>query len=284
MKVDLLKPSHSKGLREIPSPPYQLDPWLSTQSLLAITTQPGAMETRYSSKRINLAGYTPVKLDTLSKNELDNIDIILTQNPSNGDLGNELWNNRGNIAEAVDDGSVFILHDRYVGDRVEKFLPGFGRTDGIYRNFSRDRDINFAYEPLKTGPGGTLNDGSLDNGTSSSHGYADVNKLPDGSISLLNTGIINNSVTFAYGYGEGAVVYSSIPMDYYLQGSGPGQLRGAGGTMNKYLANLLSLIGSGELGGVFAPDPEFTISLMLDRTRTMISSLIMVSLNRRNKQ
>ena len=34
--------------------------------------------------------------------------------------------------------------------------------------------------------------------------------------------------------------------------------------MNKYVANLLSLIGSGELGGVFAPDPEFTISLMLD--------------------
>ena len=135
----------------------------------------GNSDTQVSA--INLAGYTPVKLDTLSNNELDNIDIILTQNPSNGDLGNELWNNRGNIAEAVDDGSVFILHDRYVGDKVEKFLPGFGRTDGIYRNFTRDRDINFAYEPLKTGPGGTLNDGSLDNGTSSSHGTQDVNKL-----------------------------------------------------------------------------------------------------------
>ena len=42
---------------------------------------------------INVAGYTPVKLDTLRPDELENVDIILSQNPDNGNLGSELWNN-----------------------------------------------------------------------------------------------------------------------------------------------------------------------------------------------
>ena len=210
---------------------------------------------------INVAGYTPVKLDTLKPEELGNVDIILSQNPDNGNLGSELWENRYNIANAVNDGAVFILHDRYVGDRVEQFLPGFGRTDGIYRDFARGKDIDIAYDGLKTGPGGNLDNNSLDGGNWSSHGYSDVNKLPDGSISLLNTGIVNNSVTFAYGYGEGAVVYSSIPLDWYMKGNGPGNVNT---NMKNYTANLLAQIGDGELGGVFAPDPEFTISLYLD--------------------
>ena len=213
---------------------------------------------------ISKAGFEHVRLETLSDAELENLNIILAQNPSNSNLGNELWSNKSNIAEAVDDGKVFILHDRYVGDRVEQFLPGFGRTDGIYRDFSRGKDINFAYEPLKTGKGGTLNDQSLDNGNWSSHGYADVNKLPEGYLSLLNTGIAKNAVTFAYSYGEGGVVYSSIPMDFYLNGSGPANLRGPNGNMNKYLTNLLELAGTGDFGGVLAPDPEFTIALVGD--------------------
>ena len=210
-------------------------------------------------RAINIAGYNSKSLSTLSDAELENVDIILTQNPSNSNLGNELFNNRSNIAEAVEDGSVFILHDRYVGSRVEQFLPGFDRSEGIYRDFSRSRDIDIAYEPLKSGPGGNLTNQSLDNGSSSSHGYARVDQLPDGSISLLNTGIANNSVTFAYGYGEGAVVYSSIPIDYYI-GSGH-RLNGA---MNSYLANLLAVVADGDLGGIFKPDPEFKISLSLD--------------------
>ena len=41
-------------------------------------------------------------------------------------------------------------------------------------------DIDIAYDGLRTGPGGT-HDKSLDGGNWSSHGYSDVNKLPDGS-------------------------------------------------------------------------------------------------------
>lgn len=220
---------------------------------------------------INLAGYTPVRLDTLSASELAGVNIILAQNPSNSSLGWELLGAKDAIGDAVYGGKVFILHDRFVDqdyygygspNQVESFLPGYGGGDGIYRSFSRDRDINFESQALADGPGGPLNDYSLDNGTSSSHGYASEALLPAGSVTLLNNGDQNQAVTFAYGYGAGAVVYSTIPLDYYLSGYGYNGLNVA---MNSYTANLLALAGSGELGGLFAPpDPQLGLALKED--------------------
>lgn len=218
---------------------------------------------------INLAGYTPVRLSTLSPAELSGVDIILAQNPDNSYLGSELLGAQANIADAVFGGKVFILHDRFVDsdyygygspNQVEAFLPAYGGGDGIYRDFSRDRDINIEFEGLRDGPGGVLNDYSLDNGTSSSHGYASEALLPAGSVTLLNNGDASKAVTFAYGHGDGAVVYSTIPLDYYL-----GNYGGLGRAMNSYTANLLAVVGSGELGGLFAPpDPEFGLALSVD--------------------
>jgi hypothetical protein len=221
---------------------------------------------------INLAGYTPVRLDTLSPTELAGVNIILAQNSDNSSLGWELPGAKAAISDAVYGGKVFILHDFFVdsqyyygygsGTQVESFLPGFGGGDGLYRNFDRPRDINFESEALKQGPGGLLNDYSLDNGNYSSHGYASEALLPAGSVTLLNNGDPSQAVTFAYGYGSGTVVYSTIPLDAYIYGQVDSSL---GGNMHRYTANLLALAGSGQLGGLFAPpDPQFALALKVD--------------------
>jgi large repetitive protein len=80
-------------------------------------------------------------------------------------------------------------------------------------------DISNYANGVVTGPGGTLTDASLDNGNSSRHGYADINSLPAGTTVILNAGDASQAVVFSYKYGTGYVIYSSIPIDFYLDGS-----------------------------------------------------------------
>ena len=68
------------------------------------------------------------------------------------------------------------------------------------------------------GPGGVLDNSSLDGGGSSSHGYADESSLPAGAVNILSRPTSTEAVTFAYPYGAGWVVYSSIPLDFFLDG------------------------------------------------------------------
>jgi hypothetical protein len=142
--------------------------------------------------------------------------VLFVQNPGNSGYGSEYMANLGNIAAAVSNGMVLVLHDRHVTGAAG-VLPGGGAISSV-RDFSDDAaiDVLNAGNLITDGPGGIVNDATLDGGGSSTHGYADGATLPAGAAAVLSRTDANEIVTFAYPYGKGWVVYSTIPLDYYL--------------------------------------------------------------------
>jgi len=134
---------------------------------------------------ITIAGHTPVAVTTPDAETLASLDALSVTNCSNGDFGSNYTSNLAAITAAVNGGMVLIVHDRFVTG-AGGILPG-GSGIVTVRSFENDADINFpAGSPIITGPGGTLSDTSLDNGTSSTHGFVVSSTLPAGG-SMLAT-------------------------------------------------------------------------------------------------
>src|SRR5262245_60129159 len=170
---------------------------------------------------IQHAGQTPVLLTDLTAADLAGVDVLFVQNPDNDKYGAEFLSRLPDIIASVASGKTLILHDRFV-DLAETILPGGGTFD-IRRNFDDPNNINVlppANSILIQGPGGTVTSGNLDGGGFSSHGYAIASSLPTGAKLLLSTGNPTNIVDFSYLYGNGYVLYSTIPLDYQLQFGG----------------------------------------------------------------
>ena len=169
---------------------------------------------------ITTAGETPVQLTDLTASDLIGIDVLFVQNPSNSSYGSEYVSRLSSIQAAVNDGMVLIIHDRYV-TIAETILPGGGGFD-IRRDFGDDRDIDILDNTtlVTNGPGGVVTNTNLDGGTSSTHGFAVDGTLPPDAAMILSRSNSSEIVTFSYGYGAGSIVYSSIPLDFYLEGWG----------------------------------------------------------------
>jgi Ca2+-binding RTX toxin-like protein len=168
---------------------------------------------------INTLGFNAVNLTDLTAADLNGINVLLVQNPSNSNYGTEFLSRLSEVQQAVANGLVLIIHDRYV-DNAESILPGVN-GDFIFRNLGSDINVLDNNTLLTQGSLGTVTNSNLDGGSFSYHGYADVSALPTGSQTILTTDNSAQAVTFAYSYGKGYVVYSSIPLDFYLSGSSP---------------------------------------------------------------
>ena len=167
---------------------------------------------------ITAAGHTPVDIVDISPTELSGVDVFFVNNCDNSSYGAEYLAALTDIEAAVSSGMVLMIHDRYV-DPAETILPGGGIFD-IIRDFTDDADINVLDDStvLTNGPGGVIDDSTLDGGSFSSHGYAVEGSLPGDGLFLLSRGDPTEIVSFAYGSGSGGVYYSSIPLDFYLGG------------------------------------------------------------------
>ncbi len=165
---------------------------------------------------INAVGYTPVQIFNLTPAELATVDILFVHNPDNGGYGAEYLAHLADIQNAVNNGMILIIHDRRV-DIAETILPGGGAFD-IRRDFARSTDIDVldAANLMVTGPAGTITNSTLDGGCSSSHGYTVSSSLPLNAKRILSNGISTQLITFSYKFGAGSVIYSSIPLDFYL--------------------------------------------------------------------
>ena len=170
---------------------------------------------------IQAAGHTGVSLFDVTAADLHGIDVLFAQNPSDSGYAEEYTNNLDAIRQAVMGGMTLVFHDRAVTNHTASLLPG-----GAGIVFTRDtispaaNNINIATSGtlVTDGPGGVLDNSSLDGGGSSSHGYADESSLPAGAVNILSRPTSTEAVTFAYPYGAGWVVYSSIPLDFFLDG------------------------------------------------------------------
>ncbi len=186
---------------------------------------------------ITAAGLEAVNIGHLATADLSAVQILFIQNPENGGYTNTYHANLQKIFDFVNNGGVLVFHDRHV-TTAATVLPGSPGT--IVRDFSDDTNINIVNNTTKVtnGPGGVLTDTSLDGGNSSSHGYVVAGSIPANGVGILSRGNPSELVLYAYRHGKGWVIYSTIPLDYYLAGNGPAGVRA--NLMNVYAPNVLA--------------------------------------------
>ena len=170
---------------------------------------------------ITASGNTPVQLTNLTAADLVGINVLWILNGDNSGPDGNVTGNTAAINAFVAGGGVLSFHDRAVTNAAT-YIPGAAAVTFV-RDFTNDADIDIVTNNTVTnGPGGVLNNTSLDGGTSSSHGYADVSSLPPGGVEVLSRGgEPARAVDFYFGLGAGDVYYSTIPLDFYLDGNGP---------------------------------------------------------------
>ncbi len=209
---------------------------------------------------IETAGHNAVRVDDLSDIELAGLNVLYVQDG----YGNrsEYLAQFSEIHDAVfNDGLSLIFHDRVV-DGASIILPG-GVEIVTHTSYSAEIEITEGGVGLEDGLAGEIDDDSLDGGTWSNHGYADLDSLPEGAIVLMTNGNPNQVVTFTYDYGEGTVTYSTIPLDYYLSGSGPATVQD---NMEIYAANLVEDIANAMSGNIVYENDTIIIDVLANDT------------------
>lgn len=208
-------------------------------------------------------GHSAAILGDLSDLSLSGIDVLWILNGSNS---SQPAADAAVLSSFVSDGGVLLFHDRHVTSAAST-LPGGGaitfvRGDSITLP-AVDDDANIQIVGGSTlvtnGPGGVLDDSSLDGGNSSSHGYGEAATLPAG-VKILSRFSASEAVDFSYDLGTGAVYYSTIPLDYYLGGGGsvfPGNA-----FRNVYARNVAAYAAS-LVDGPALPAPEPATLLLL---------------------
>jgi Ca2+-binding RTX toxin-like protein len=165
---------------------------------------------------------------------IDTVDVLWYLNPDNWGWSENVGSYQTDIFNWVDSGGVFVIHDRYV-EGANDFLLGETATitRETYNDYSNYDIIDeSSTNLLREGPGGTLTDSSggdiggspnsngefnLDGGNSTSHGSADYTTFDLSKELALATKTDTDSVIdFIYKYGDGAVYYSTVPLDYYI--------------------------------------------------------------------
>ena len=180
---------------------------------------------------ITAAGHTPVAVASLDAPSLAGLQGLFID-------GCNFATNAA-VDNAVLNGLVLIWHDPNWGSQDSKNLPG---APGIpYLEYGGDRyQIDFpAGSPVLNGPGGMIDNSSLDDGGSSNHGYVPLASLPGGSQALATQDNPAYVTTFAYGHGAGRVVFSTIPVTCYFPGGDCAGLGPAPG-MQAYAKNLIA--------------------------------------------
>ena len=91
---------------------------------------------------------------------------------------------------------------------------------------------------VTSGPGGAFGNTALDNGVCLNHGWASVSTLPEGARAILSTADPTHAVTFSYRFELGRVVYSTIPLDFFL--ADMGDYPEINTTLQNYAANVVA--------------------------------------------
>ena len=173
----------------------------------------------YLANAITAGGDTPVNITVPDAAQLAGVTGLLVTNCNNGGYAAEWTANLAAIDARVQAGMSLIFYDRTVtGANAE--LPGGAGLVAV-RDFADDANIDLpAGSPLLNTNGGPLTQTSLDGGSSSSHGYVTAASLPAGGVVWAHRTSPAEAVIIAYPRGSGSVVYSTIPGDFYLSGSG----------------------------------------------------------------
>jgi large repetitive protein len=172
---------------------------------------------------IEAAGGTPVQLSDLTPTDLAQVGVLFVENPDNNGYAGGYTARLASIQAWVAAGGVLIFHDRHVAGAAG-ILPG-GAGFSMVREPDSNIDVGVASTLVTDGPGGVVTDSNLDGGSYSHHGWITAASLPGSAVKILNAGAPGNIVTVSYRHGDGFVIYSTIPLDYYLTGNHPAAFR-----------------------------------------------------------
>jgi Bacterial pre-peptidase C-terminal domain. len=170
------------------------------------------------------AGLTPIQITDIGSFDLSTIDVLLVNESNNGGLSAAMSGRLAAIQSWVEGGGVLMVNDRFVSDdfadpQSNPFLLGQSGIQ-VDRDFVNGPDLDVIPPGgtlVTSGPHGTITNASLDGGNYSNHGFALGSSLPASATRILSAGPNSNNVAaFSYPLGSGAVYYSTIPLDYYL--------------------------------------------------------------------
>lgn len=207
---------------------------------------------------IATAGHTAQQLNGLAAGDLAGIDVLWILNGSNSSPDANVTGNTATITDFITAGGVLSFHDRAVTN-AETFVPGAAGVTFV-RNFDDDANIDvLTNNTVTNGPGGVIDNSTLDGGTSSSHGYATLGSLPAGAVAVFSRTDPSEIVDFYFPLGAGWVYYSTIPLDFYLGGSGPPGVQA--NMVNIYAVNEAAF--QAELAGQGVPEPGSLLLISL---------------------
>jgi hypothetical protein len=187
-------------------------------------------------KPITTAGLQAVNVGDLNTADLSQFDVLFFQNPDNSGFAQTFLSNLPKIQNFISSGGVFILHDRNVSS-ASTVLPGSPGT--IVRDFTDGANIDIIDNTtlVTNGPGGIITNTSLDGGNSSSHGWILSSSTPPGAHGILSQTDPTHWVLYSYPFGQGTVIYATIPLDFYLASSGNPTINA---NMQIYAANVVA--------------------------------------------
>lgn len=166
---------------------------------------------------IRAAGHTPVRLfdADLATYDLRRLDALII-GLGNGSRSATLMANYGRVVDYVNQGGRLIVHDSNpFANAAQDVAPGLdgSRFVGLYSSFMNVLDPT---SPIVNGPFGVITNTTLDNGSYSNHGYVDAATLPASVTRVMcNDGAAGQVTVLSYAHGDGFVIYSTVPGEYY---------------------------------------------------------------------
>lgn len=176
---------------------------------------------------IEKAGMAPVEIErsfsrpVFENRALGDMDILFVDNPDNSGHSGAERAGLSHVFDWISRGGVLVFHD-YAVTGAEAVLPGSpGRfvrpSDVVDDPETRNVDIVDGTTAVTDGPGGVLDNLSLDDGNRSNHGFVAADSIPPGARGILARSNPGELVLYAYPYGHGWVVYATIPLAFYLE-------------------------------------------------------------------
>jgi hypothetical protein len=161
-------------------------------------------------------GLTAVPIGDFSVFDFSTVNIVTLNNSSNTGIEGAVSGRLADLTAFVSGGGILIIHDRWVVDA--SWIPG-GAPLSLVRAPGVDLDVVTGGTKVTNGPFGTIDNSNLDGGNMSHHGWA--SSVPAGTIVFLSAGSDpSQAAAFVYPLGSGYVYYSTIPIDFYQEGSG----------------------------------------------------------------
>ncbi len=201
-------------------------------------------------------GFAPVQITDITTFDFATANIVMIDESDNGSPSSGLQGRFTDLTNYVSGGGRLVVHDRNVAQGTPTLPPALLGSTLLTTSFSGNIDIETPGTTVTNGPFGTITNSTLDGGNSSDHGYATLATRPAGAVAILNNGTAGQIVAYSFAFGSGTVYYSTIPLDFYLGGSGNNPPRDQVNTI--YAPNVLAYV-SGQAAAI--PEPA-TISLL----------------------